>query len=366
MSSVLDYRHCPQCKFEQADFEFNCRTSEEYLQCRMCGYCEYVDRETDSEGKVSFKHRVIRGAGALLYRRKGAIGYCARYLATQEEVSEAAQWLSEKLAAGEVRPSSAYLSRWNKETPSVELVIGRLYEFSNYDPDDENPEPNGPNDLRPFQLIEMIRHLRVRYSCDHILDGRIVLLHEQPEPKFEQVFETALPCLSCLPKSLDEIGRLGQYQEFRQSRTELWEYRFPQAKDGRVMPAFNHPKTLQEAASLFYLAHPDRKRFFPDSESAFRHQLHGLPDKENVVTFFYAEPDGTRGIIAVSDFVLELFNGVDGFGAKLRKQGFTEVLLLDPKEIDAAKEKVSYAPGDWGGSWKNVYPWQRTSWQAKS
>src|ERR1039458_3006823 len=136
MSSVLDYQQCPQCKFEQADFEYNCRTCEESLHCRKCGYSESVDRKEGSEGKATYKHKVVEGAGVLFYRWKGAIAYACYYLATQEEVAKAEQWLREKLAAGQIRPGSAYLSRWNKETQSVEFTIGRLYEFSNYDPDD--------------------------------------------------------------------------------------------------------------------------------------------------------------------------------------------------------------------------------------
>jgi hypothetical protein len=309
---------------------------------------------------------VAEGAGVLFYRWKGGIGYTSSYLATQEEVTEAEQWLREKLAAGQVRPSSAYVSRWNKEANAVEIVIGQLFGLSSYDPDDELPEQAGPDDLRPFQLVEKMRQVKLHYSCNHILDGAIALLDGKAEPKCGQVFETGLPCLSCLPKYLDEIGRPGEFQEFRQRRTELWENRSLDGKHRYVTPAFNHAKTLQEAASLFYAAYPDRKRLFPDSVFDFKLQLHGLPDEENVVTYWYAEHAGTRGILAVNDFELDLFNGVEGFAAKLRKQGFSEVHLLDPQEIDTAKEKVSYAPGDWGGSWKMFYPWQRLSWQARS
>jgi rubredoxin len=91
MSSVLDYQQCPQCKFEQADFEYNCRTFEEYLQCRRCGYSESLDREEDSEGKATYKRNVVEGAGVLFYRGKGAIGYTSYFLATQEEVKKAEQ-----------------------------------------------------------------------------------------------------------------------------------------------------------------------------------------------------------------------------------------------------------------------------------
>jgi hypothetical protein len=99
MSTVLDYRHCPQCSYEQADIEFDCRTSEERTNCRKCGFSEYVELEQNSEGKAAFKHRVVEGAGVLFYRWKGATGYTGYCLATQEEVAKAEQWLREKLTA---------------------------------------------------------------------------------------------------------------------------------------------------------------------------------------------------------------------------------------------------------------------------
>ena len=124
MSSVLDYQQCPQCKFEQADFEYKSRTFEEYLQCRRCGYCEYVDREIDDEGNVTYKHRIIEGAGVLFYRGKDAIAFVSHYIPTQEEVTKAGDWLRTELAAGTLRVDSSYLSRWNPETKTVEFVIG--------------------------------------------------------------------------------------------------------------------------------------------------------------------------------------------------------------------------------------------------
>ncbi len=363
MSSVLDYRQCPQCRYERADSEFNCRTYEEHTNCQRCGFSEYVEREKDSEGTVAFTHRVIEGAGVLFYRWKGGGVYTYCCLGTQEEVARAERWLREKLAAGEVRAGSAYVTRWDKEANAVKVVIGHFFEISGYDPDDELPEPEGPSDLRQFQLIESIRGVRVRHSCNHILDGRIVLLGGQAEPQRGELVKTVLPCLSCLPKYLGEIDRIEQCEAVRQRRTGLWEYRSSEAKDGRVMPAFDHPKTLQEAASMLYSSHPDRKRFFPDCDSALRLQLRGVRDEEIIVTYWYAEHAGTRGLITADDFVTYLSNGNEGFAAKLRKQGFTEVHMIEPSEIEAAREKVSQAPGDWGGSWKMTYPWETRSWQ---
>jgi len=282
MSTVMDYQQCPQCKFEQADREYNCRTFEEYLQCRKCGYSESVNREEGSEGKVTYKHKITEGAGVLFYRRKGAIAYASCYLAAQEEVAEAEQWLREKLAAGQIRPGSAYLSRWNKETESVEFVIGRLYEFSNYDPDDEAPEQKGPDDLRPFQLVEIKYQVKLRYSCEHIIDGWILLLNRQPVPPAGAVFRTSLPCLACLPQYIKSLGISGAdviatSPERRGAR--LWENRECDGRSVYVTPAFVHPETLQEAASMFYEAYPERKQWHAES-MGFRLQLEGWSDED--------------------------------------------------------------------------------------
>ena len=140
MSTVLDYIQCPQCGFQRVDTEYNCRTYEEIVQCRRCGYCEYVDREIDDEGNVTYKHRIIEGAGVLSFRGKGAIAFVSHYLPTQEEVLKAEDWLQTELAAGAVCADSSYLARWNGEKKAVEFVIGKFYDFQVDDP----PAPAKP------------------------------------------------------------------------------------------------------------------------------------------------------------------------------------------------------------------------------
>ncbi|MGB8028373.1 MAG: hypothetical protein WCF30_01805 [Terracidiphilus sp.] len=282
MSSVLDYRQCPQCKCEQADCEYNCRTFEEYLQCRKCGYSESVDREEGSEGKETYKPKVVEGAGALFYRWYGAIAYTCYYLATQEEVAEAEQWLREKLAAGQVRPSSAYLSRWDKEAKAVKFVIGDFSKPFSYDPDDEAPEQKGPDDLRPFQLGEKLCQVKLCYSCEHVLDGWMFLLNRQPVPPAGAVFQTSLPCLACLPKCIKSLGFSGADEiaaSLGQRRTRLWENRWLDGSGRYVTPAFDHPQTLEEAASHFYAAYPERKQCHPES-MGFDLQLEGWSDED--------------------------------------------------------------------------------------
>jgi hypothetical protein len=84
------------------------------------------------------------------------------------------------------------------------------------------------------------------------------------------------------------------------------------------------------------------------------------PSRAIVVTSWYAEHEGTRGIVVLNDFALgDLFGGQEAFRAELMRQGFTAIhLLATPKESADAKEKVLVAPGRWSGPWSKEYPWE--------
>jgi sarcosine oxidase delta subunit len=276
MSYVLDCMKCPQCGYEEADSEFNCRTSEQSVRCRKCGYSESTDAKWEGESLVGYTHQVTQGAGALFYRWKGAIGYTAYFLATKQEATDADKWLRERLACGEVRPSSAYVSRWDGEVSAVEFLVGKFFEPGTYDPDDEMPEQMGSSDLRPFQLAAKRLQVKLSYTCGHVLDGWILLLEGQPEPQSETVFDTHLPCRGCIPQ-FTKTGEADATQE--PPRRRLWENRTFDGRSKSVTPAFNHPQTLDEATSRFYTAYPERKQYHPDS-MGFRLQLEGWPDEE--------------------------------------------------------------------------------------
>lgn len=286
MPTILDYRQCPQCGYEKADAEFACHTSEERTDCRRCGYRESYEAEWDGENLVGYTHNMKEGAGVLFYRWKGAIGYSAYYLATQEEVTEAAKWLRDRLASGETRPSSPYVSRWNPNEGAVEFVIGVFFEPGSYDPDDEMAEQLGPSDLRPFQLLQKRWEVQLRYGCGHVLDGRILLLEGQPEPRSETVFDTHLPCLACIPQ-FTNTGEGGVTQEL--PRRRLWENRELDGTSNSVTPAFNHPDNLEESASLFYAAFPERKRMHPQS-IGYQLQLEGWSDEDIAAKKWLSSP----------------------------------------------------------------------------
>jgi hypothetical protein len=95
-----------------------------------------------------------------------------------------------------------------------------------------------------------------------------------------------------------------------------------------------------------------------------QHQVPGVvfesSNRTYVVTSWYAEHKGTRGIVVLNDFALgDLFGGQEAFQAELMRQGFTAIrLLATPEEFADAKEKVLVAPGRWSGPWSKQYPWE--------
>jgi hypothetical protein len=127
MSTASDQMKCPQCGYEEADYEFNCQTSGDETLCARCGYQESWDQKNDEDGRsLGWKHYISKGFGVLWYRGTGGIAFACHSLHSQEELAKAERWLKEKLAAGTVEEDTARLTRWNNETRSVELVLGTL------------------------------------------------------------------------------------------------------------------------------------------------------------------------------------------------------------------------------------------------
>ncbi len=129
MTIVTDYKPCRRCGFESADYELDCSTSEESVDCRMCGYSEAVERIEDTDGTVKWKHTVTEGSGALFYRAHDGGAFVARYLSLDDDLHRAESWLRNELQAGGVQANSAYLTRWNVEAQAVEFVIDRSTSF---------------------------------------------------------------------------------------------------------------------------------------------------------------------------------------------------------------------------------------------
>jgi hypothetical protein len=65
-------------------------------------------------------------------------------------------------------------------------------------------------------------------------------------------------------------------------------------------------------------------------------------------------------LIVVDDLDLgELFGGVEGFTAKLKRQGFENARILKtPEEVASARIEILKAFAYWSGPWRPEYPWE--------
>jgi hypothetical protein len=54
MTIVTDYKLCRQCGFERADYELDCATSEESVDCRMCCHSAALQRMQEADGKANW------------------------------------------------------------------------------------------------------------------------------------------------------------------------------------------------------------------------------------------------------------------------------------------------------------------------
>lgn len=137
MSSVQDQIKCPQCKYPEADYVYYCRIGEDLTICRRCGYHESWTAKRSPEGiPCGWVHEIDEGFGALWYTLKGAAVFSSVCLRSAEGLAEAEAWLRERLAKDEVESKNSYLTRWNKESRKIEVVIG---EFNKWDEVCESP-----------------------------------------------------------------------------------------------------------------------------------------------------------------------------------------------------------------------------------
>ena len=83
-------------------------------------------------------------------------------------------------------------------------------------------------------------------------------------------------------------------------------------------------------------------------------------DGTGIVSLWYGEHGGKRGLIVIDDLHLgSMFGGAQEFSDKLRRQGFDRVQILrTPEEVASARVKVLTAFADWTAPWRPLYPWE--------
>ena len=82
MSSVQDYKKCPQC--EGVCFtDFNCRSQEYYAYCQRCGYSYTHEIRRYPGGKA-----ITRKNGCPIYKDREKRGYGAMRLSTKKGIAK--------------------------------------------------------------------------------------------------------------------------------------------------------------------------------------------------------------------------------------------------------------------------------------
>lgn len=71
MASVQEEVTCPQCGDEHAFMELDCRTCEEYVQCKECGYC-FTSKDGEQKGYGAYHIDAVEGFGQFGTLGKGA------------------------------------------------------------------------------------------------------------------------------------------------------------------------------------------------------------------------------------------------------------------------------------------------------
>lgn len=142
MGSVMDYVDCPQCGGQDTMFrDYYYKSGEEYWMCKRCGKhgkVEIVRDDNgnvifDEQGKVSYNEEDLKGYGCAKIATvgHGATLSCFSNPITEEDKKEFLKILEEK----EIDKEHSYLSSWNDETESVEMLYGK--DPNLYSEDDE-------------------------------------------------------------------------------------------------------------------------------------------------------------------------------------------------------------------------------------
>jgi hypothetical protein len=121
MSTSHGYVDCPQCGFGRAICIHDNGNHSEDIMCTACGY-EEKWALTYSNGNCYWENPIQMGCGVMNCGLPGAV----HFLHTKEELFEAERWLRQQLNSGAIAKQSAYLTRWNDETKSVEALFGDL------------------------------------------------------------------------------------------------------------------------------------------------------------------------------------------------------------------------------------------------
>ena len=140
MPSSGKFINCVQCQ-SLGYSELDCKTTEEWFQCVVCGYgYKYralIDRKRQAEDPEHREFFKLAKDGWPIRRRIERKGYGTYYIdyddswnvlgfldkpITKEDIA----WFREQLARSNVNADTSFLSRWDKNTNQAVAVIGTV------------------------------------------------------------------------------------------------------------------------------------------------------------------------------------------------------------------------------------------------
>ncbi len=131
MSSVQDYKKCPQC--DGVCFtDFDCKSWEYYASCLRCGYSYTHEMRRFPGGKV-----ITRKNGCPIYRDKEEYGYGIMRLSAKDGIAKiyglsfwTALWakktLQRFLQTEIADPNETYLCVWDRKANRCKSIYGEM------------------------------------------------------------------------------------------------------------------------------------------------------------------------------------------------------------------------------------------------
>lgn len=131
MSTVRDYKKCPQCG-GVCSTDFDCKSLEYYAYCQRCGYSYTHEIRRYPGGKA-----ITRNNGCPIYKDKEKRGYGVMRLASKEGIAKLyrlsfweSRWARRTihmfLQTEIADPEMSYLFVWDRKSKNYKSIYGKI------------------------------------------------------------------------------------------------------------------------------------------------------------------------------------------------------------------------------------------------
>lgn len=126
MSMVQGTQKCEQCSFPDADYLFDCGSSEWCVWCRRCGYyADWKHESCFSNGHLEKGVRTIIFSAGSFYAISAKTGVAQHSGLPETEVEKVAAKMREEIASGKLSPAS-FVTRYDFKSRQVTALVGQV------------------------------------------------------------------------------------------------------------------------------------------------------------------------------------------------------------------------------------------------